>query len=303
MNRQTTRPQATNKIVVIVIAMLLTVSVVFASETDGTINSSFRYAWGSNFGWINFKPDAGGLLIYDTYIGGYAWSSVAGWINFAPTNGGVTNNCNGELGGYAWSANLGWIPMSGASINSSGIFTGLAGSSTLPVGKINFNCDNCKVETDWRPCSSRTATSSSESSSSSNSGSSGQAASSGGGSGFSIFSSNGYAPAPVKPVIKNDTLSNPSVPGIPAVVETSNNQTVIESVAENTVTHTTFNDTSSSTSTEVSSVNNISTSTDNSYVPMSNVSAPTNTIKYVAVVIASSLLLLVLIMTIIRFAL
>jgi hypothetical protein len=285
-----------NKLVVIAIVIFLTVSVAFASETDGTINSSFRYAWGSNFGWINFKPDAGGLLIHDTYIGGYAWSTVAGWINFAPTNGGVTNNCDGELGGYAWSANLGWIPMSGASINSSGIFTGIAGSSTLPVGKINFNCDNCKVETDWRPCSLRTATSSSESSSSSDSGSSG------GGSGFSIFSSNGYAPAPIKPIAKSDLLSSPAIPVIPVAIGTSNVQTFIETTGDNAVIPASVNHVIPPINTEVSSVNNISTSTDNSYVPTSKVSAPTNTIKYVAVVIASSLLLLVLIMTIIRFA-
>ncbi len=129
---------------------------IFASETNGTIDAVNKYAWGENLGWINFHPDNGGLTITDSAITGYAWSKSYGWINFSPAGGGVTNNSNGTLGGYAWSSQKGWINMSGASINTSGKFTGVAGTQGSSAGRINFNCDNCNVTTDWRPVSART---------------------------------------------------------------------------------------------------------------------------------------------------
>ncbi len=124
----------------------------------GTINSTFKYGWGENFGWINFAPTDSsnnyhGLTITDSAVTGYAWSKTYGWINFSPSNGGVTNSCTGELSGYAWSTELGWIPLSGVTINSSGEFTGTGGSTSVPAGRITFDCDHCDVRTDWRHCS------------------------------------------------------------------------------------------------------------------------------------------------------
>ena len=144
---------------VVSFVFLLNLTTTYASETIGTVNSTSKYAWGEILGWINFSPTNGGVSIDDSHITGYAWSSVAGWINFSPSNGGVTNNCQGELGGSAWSGNYGWIPMTGITINAQGVFTGAAGSSTLPVGRINFDCANCRVVTDWRQCSLRASTS------------------------------------------------------------------------------------------------------------------------------------------------
>lgn len=129
---------------------------VWASESVGTINNSYKYAWGENLGWINFKPDAGGLTITDTGISGYVWSATQGWINFSPANSGVSNACNGQLSGFAWSSQKGWINMSGVTIDSSGKFIGTAGSSGTPAGRISFSCASCDVRTDWRPCNSRT---------------------------------------------------------------------------------------------------------------------------------------------------
>lgn len=128
---------------------------IFASETNGTINSSYKYAWGENLGWINMKPDNGGVTITDSAITGYAWSTVGGWINFSPSNGGVTNTSEGVLGGYAWSSQKGWIGMSGITINSSGRFAGTAGTQGSSASRITFSCDNCDVRTDWRPASAR----------------------------------------------------------------------------------------------------------------------------------------------------
>lgn len=143
--------------------VVLLATPVFASETSGTVASA-TYAWGENLGWVNFGPVVGGtyegLTVTDTKIGGYAWSANAGWINFDAEGGGVTNTSSGVLGGNAWSTALGWISMSGVTIDSSGVFHGIAGVSGSPTGRISFDCDHCKVSTDWRPASARVATSS-----------------------------------------------------------------------------------------------------------------------------------------------
>ncbi len=136
-------------------------AVAFASQTDGTVSATTKYAWGENMGWINFAPQNGdtytGIHITDTAVTGYAWSAAVGWINFSPTNSGqgVTNTSDGHLGGYAWIATKGWLSMSGVSINSSGKITGIAGTEGSTVGRVSFDCTQCNVTTDWRPTSAR----------------------------------------------------------------------------------------------------------------------------------------------------
>ena len=140
--------------------------VVFASATDGTIDSAYKYAFGENIGWINFGVSGGNVHVTDSVLTGYAWSDNYGWINLNPTNGGVLNNSEGVLSGHAWGQSLGWINFSGVTINSSGEFLGYA-STTNNSGRISFNCSNTsscgssdfKVKTDWRPASSRTTSS------------------------------------------------------------------------------------------------------------------------------------------------
>ncbi len=130
-----------------------------ASQTDGTINAGSNYAWGENIGWINFGAVNGNIHITDTALSGFAWSQNYGWINLSPTNGGVTNTSGGILGGNAWSSTLGWIPFSGVTIDTSGKLTGRAGTAGSTAGRINFDCSNCSVITDWRPASVRTSSS------------------------------------------------------------------------------------------------------------------------------------------------
>jgi hypothetical protein len=143
---------------------------VFASTTDGTIDSTNKYAKGidANVGKINLGLTAGNVHVTDALLTGYAWSALAGWINFAPTTGGVTNNAEGTLGGYAWGQNSGWINFApthgGVTIDTSGVFHGYAWSQNL--GWISFNCldnsscgtDSYSVVTDWRPLSTRPPT-------------------------------------------------------------------------------------------------------------------------------------------------
>ena len=137
----------------LLVIFLIPTFFVFASDTDGTIDNTNKYAWGSKIGWVNFGNSNGNIHITDSQLTGYAWSSNYGWINLNPSQSGVRNNNNGNLSGNAWAQNLGWIDFSNVIINSSGQFTGYA-SGTVS-GVINFDCSNCAVSTDWRPLSAR----------------------------------------------------------------------------------------------------------------------------------------------------
>jgi len=133
---------------------ILKTELVFASETQGTIDSTYKYAWSNQAGWINFNPSNGNIKITDNGITGYAWSENYGWINMAPSQSGVKINSNGTLSGYAWGENLGWINFSGVSINCNGQFKGTASGDI--IGILTFDCSNCKVVTDYRPPNCRT---------------------------------------------------------------------------------------------------------------------------------------------------
>jgi hypothetical protein len=128
---------------------------VFASDSNGAIDPSYRYAWGENLGWLNFACTGCNVRITDTGLTGYAWSKQYGWINLSPANAGVTNNCLGELGGKAWSSRLGWVDFTGISIDFNGKFTGQTSDIGLKSGRLSFSCTNCDVRTDWRQCSLR----------------------------------------------------------------------------------------------------------------------------------------------------
>lgn len=151
------------KILILAIAAFLPAAV-FASNTNGTIDSDYKYAWSENFGWINFNASNGNVSVTDSAITGYAWSDNYGWINLSPASSGVANDGYGDLSGYAWGENLGWINFSAVSIDSSGYFGGYAVISQ-DSSQISFNCsniDSCaesdfKIRTDWRPRSVRPA--------------------------------------------------------------------------------------------------------------------------------------------------
>jgi hypothetical protein len=127
----------------------------FASIADGTIDRTRKYAWSENAGWINFGCSHCNVRITDPAITGYAWSDNYGWINLSPTHGGIRNNGEGDLSGFAWGENLGWINFDNVFIDTSGRFIGTAVGDIS--GRINFDCLNCDVRTDWRPRSVRPA--------------------------------------------------------------------------------------------------------------------------------------------------
>jgi hypothetical protein len=123
---------------------------VFGAINCQNMDNNFKFAWGENIGWVNFNPSKGNVKVCDDEILGYAWSENYGWINLNPTNSGVINDGNGNLSGYAWGENLGWINFDNVNINpDTGEFSGYA--LILNDGsKINFDCSNCKVKTNWR---------------------------------------------------------------------------------------------------------------------------------------------------------
>jgi hypothetical protein len=141
------------------------ISGVYASVTEGSIDSVNKWAWSENTGWIDFGTSGGNIKVTDSALTGYAYGENIGWVSLNCSNTGtcgdnpyaVSNNGSGSLSGYAWGSNTGWINFApsggGVSVNSSGVFSGTAYGEN--IGRIVFNTDH-PVTTDWRPSSSRT---------------------------------------------------------------------------------------------------------------------------------------------------
>ena len=153
--------------VLIAVAVLCLVGIVQAAT--GNIDVMDKWAWVTNVGWINFRPEHGGVTIYSDHLEGDAWGENVGWIrlgtytgggshtyaNDTADNYGVNNDGNGNLSGYAWGANIGWINFnpndSQVTIDGDGKFDGYAWGEN--VGWIHFqNADPAYlVQTEWTP--------------------------------------------------------------------------------------------------------------------------------------------------------
>jgi hypothetical protein len=148
----------------------LVLGLVGVAYAASNIDSTYKYAWGTNVGWINFNPThGGGVTVYSDHLEGYAWGENIGWIrmgtcttgspctyaNTNATNYGVNNDGVGNLSGYAWGTNVGWINFnpnhSQVTIDTStGKFDGYAWGEN--VGWIHFqNGSDYYVQTDWEP--------------------------------------------------------------------------------------------------------------------------------------------------------
>src|SRR5215470_11981478 len=107
-----------------VLFSLLLLSSFVSAKASSTINAVNRYAYGANFGWIDWRGDTNNGAVIGEYIcSGYIYSANVGWINLgsgSPANGiqyqnnsgtdfGVNQNGFGALSGYAYGANIGWI--------------------------------------------------------------------------------------------------------------------------------------------------------------------------------------------------
>jgi hypothetical protein len=89
-----------------------------------TIDTTNRYAYGANLGWLDWRGDTNSGAVIGEYVcSGCIYSGNCGWINLGsglPANGiyyqnnsaadfGVNQDGSGNLRGYAWGANIGWI--------------------------------------------------------------------------------------------------------------------------------------------------------------------------------------------------
>ncbi len=124
------------------------------------IDSTDKYAWGENIGWINFGTTQGDVDVMLTSMDGYAWGENVGWISLNCSNTASCSTVNygaalsgTTVSGYIWGENVGWISLNcsntascstvnyGVSVDTStGIFSGYAWGEN--VGWISFNCSN-----------------------------------------------------------------------------------------------------------------------------------------------------------------
>jgi hypothetical protein len=137
--------------IIMMLSSLLTLEAFAASNIDTTN----KYSWNSNSGWVNFNANNGGVTVYADHLEGYAWSENVGWVrlgtytdggthtytNASQTDYGVNHDGAGNLSGYGWSSNVGWIKFdhgySPVTIDTTtGDFDGYAWSEN--VGWIHF---------------------------------------------------------------------------------------------------------------------------------------------------------------------
>ncbi len=130
-----------------------------------TIDAANHNAYGSNFGWLDWRGDsANGAVIGEYVCSGYIYSANVGWINLgngSPTNGiyyqnvsandfGVNQDGLGNLRGYAYSANIGWINFEATGAPkvdlATGNFSGYAWSANC--GWISLSNAFAQVQTD-----------------------------------------------------------------------------------------------------------------------------------------------------------
>ena len=103
---------------------IISVFIRLPGEASTLVDSSNRFAWSENAGWINAAPtNSEGCIHFDGTSGhmtGYAWCENVGWIKFGDGTGGpyandsasdwgVNLDSAGNLSGYAWGENIGWI--------------------------------------------------------------------------------------------------------------------------------------------------------------------------------------------------
>ena len=82
----------------LLLAVLSFPFIVSASNTNGTIDATYKYAWSENTGWLNFGCANCGVSVTDSGLFGYALSETVGWLYLS----NITNDGEGNLSGYGW---------------------------------------------------------------------------------------------------------------------------------------------------------------------------------------------------------
>jgi hypothetical protein len=127
----------------LVLALVATLNPQFGTcFAASTITDTNRYAYGANFGWVDWRGDtANGAVIGEYVCSGYLYGANVGWINLGggtPTNGiryqnlagsdfGVNHDGLGNLRGYAYGANIGWINFEASGAPKVDLVTGKLG--------------------------------------------------------------------------------------------------------------------------------------------------------------------------------
>ena len=137
-----------------IIGIFLLIAAVIQAQT-GNIDPNNKSAWGTNIGWVDFRPANGGVTVYHDHLEGYAYAENIGWIrlgthtggspntyaNTTKDNYGVNRHSSDYLYGYAWSTNAGWIDFNptngGVTIDpATGSFDGYAWGEN--IGWVHF---------------------------------------------------------------------------------------------------------------------------------------------------------------------
>ena len=120
-----------------------------AQAATGNIDATDKWAWGTNVGWINFRPEHGGVTVYSDHLEGYAWGENIGWIGLGSHTGGGphtyanttkdnygVNRDGDNLSGYAWAENVGWIHFKGTA-PAYNVVTDFRPPPLVPVGGVH----------------------------------------------------------------------------------------------------------------------------------------------------------------------
>jgi len=135
-------------------------------EAATSINLVNKFAYGANFGWIDWRGDvANGAVIGEYVCSGFLYGANVGWINLgngAPLNGiryqnlaandfGVNHDGLGNLRGLGYGANIGWINFENTGAAKidflTGRLTGYAYSANC--GWISLSNASAYVQTDF----------------------------------------------------------------------------------------------------------------------------------------------------------
>ena len=103
---------------------------------ESTVAPGNGFAYGANYGWIDF---AAGAEVGEEKVTGSIYGANIGWIDLA-AGPGVSHDGMGNLGGFAYGANIGWINFGWAGLGDNnrpridlltGQFQGFAYSANL----------------------------------------------------------------------------------------------------------------------------------------------------------------------------
>ena len=103
---------------------------VLTASAQNSIDSTLKYAWSENAGWMNWRDannGASGVRDNRVFLSGWIWCENIGWVtlgdgtpanslqygNTTGTDCGVNIGEGGALTGLAWGENVGWINFSG----------------------------------------------------------------------------------------------------------------------------------------------------------------------------------------------